>query len=390
MPTTIGAAAAPWPSLIYTGPGVGLVGISPVGNGNQGARPSQLYLSTDLVHWTNVTPPESQTEQNGAYGWFEHASFLNATTGWVTTWSPETTNVTIYRTSDGGKTWSAVSGGSHSGAGGATVLIQLLSPATAFKETLEPTGPAMSLQVSADSGQTWTTVYGGPPPVVAGSQSADQGPFEMPMVFASASQGFASQGIPPIEPALGGEPYLFSTSDGGSTWIPQSPPLPGPADACGPGGGPTVSCLFAAPSLSDPEHGVLPATVVSGAQAAVAFDVTADGGLHWTMASERSVPLTPTSSPSFDDPLVSVASASTWWLLGWTSTGAATQVSTDAGAEWTETTAPLPAGVPVTLDALGPTDALLGVAQETPSGGITKLLVTTDSGRTWKPVDLSS
>src|ERR1019366_8979734 len=157
--TTPPAASAPWPSLVYAGPGVAVVGISPVDNGNQGTRPSQLYVSTDMVHWTEVTPPRAQVTQNGGYGYFERASFLNASTGWVTTWNPATIGVTIYRTGDGGRTWSAVSGGGHSGNAGATVLLQLLSPTTAFKETLEPTAPGMSLQVSTNDGQTWETVY---------------------------------------------------------------------------------------------------------------------------------------------------------------------------------------------------------------------------------------
>lgn len=392
VPSTDPAALAPWPSLVYVGSGVAVVGINPVDDPYGGQRPSELFLSTDMVHWTNVTPPQSQVAQTGTYGGFEHASFLNDLDGWVTTWNSATTVVTIYRTTDGGRSWSAVLGGDHSDGSDATVLINLVSPTTAFREALEPTGPIMTLQVSTDSGETWRTVYNGPP--IRTGDNPPQGPFEMPMVFTDAERGFSSLDIPPSLPlSMVGE--FFSTSDGGSTWTPETPPLPVTAETCpGQGAGrSTVSCLFALPTFSDTDAGVLPATVVSGAQASVAFDVTEDGGVHWTLRSQRSASVTPndTQLPGvhFGYPFVSVASGSTWWLMGWTSTGVTTQVSADGGVEWATSTAPPFQGTPVALTALNATHALVTVQDETANGTTTQLWATADSGRKWSPCVLT-
>jgi hypothetical protein len=94
---------AAWPSLVYTGPGVGVVGMSPPSS-DQFAKPSSLYLSADLTHWRNVTPPGTQVASRlGTFPIFQHASFLSADVGWVTAFDPITEVVTIYRTGDGGR-----------------------------------------------------------------------------------------------------------------------------------------------------------------------------------------------------------------------------------------------------------------------------------------------
>ena len=53
---------SPSPSLVYVGPGVAVVGITP--DGYEGTGPSHLYLSTDMVRWKDVTPPQSAMYQN--------------------------------------------------------------------------------------------------------------------------------------------------------------------------------------------------------------------------------------------------------------------------------------------------------------------------------------
>lgn len=115
---------SPSPSLVYVGPGVAVVGITP--DGYEGTGPSHLYLSTDMVRWKDVTPPQSAIDQNSGYSYFVHASFLNSSTGSVTAWNPSTLEVTIYHTADRGTTWTAVSGGDPADVG--DTLVGLLSP----------------------------------------------------------------------------------------------------------------------------------------------------------------------------------------------------------------------------------------------------------------------
>lgn len=402
-PSTVALArAARWASLVYQGPGVVVVGVVPGGKQFGGGRPPLLYLSTDLVHWTDITPPQSQVTDNGGYPYFQQASFLSPSTGWVTSWNAATIDTTIYRTNDGGKTWSTVAGSAHSGAAGAATLIDLVSPTTAFEEDLEPTAPSTYLAVTTDSGQTWKNVYS--VPSSNGSYSVP-GPSLMPVTFTDPMHGFAAAGVPPVE-GLFGAGLFFATSDGGSTWVRQLPPLPEipRASTC-----PTrvssafsTSCVFALPTFSDSKHGVLAAVVTAGAKAYVAFDVTSDGGRHWTRTSQQSVTAilnstqatqaTELGEPGLSLPLISEPSATSWWLLGWSASRIATRVTTDAGSRWSTDIAPLPAGagIPISLVALDATHAILNTEQNTANGATTQLLTTTNSGRTWAPLHLPS
>jgi photosystem II stability/assembly factor-like uncharacterized protein len=385
-------AITPWPSLIYRGPGVVVVGISPLGAA--ATKPSRLFLSTDMAHWTDITPPQSQTAVTGTYDWFQQASFLNPRTGWVTSWSSATVKTTIYRTSDGGRTWTTVPGGGHSGNAGAASLIDLVSPTTGFEETLEPTAPLMSLASTTDSGQTWKTVYAGPPPTP--SNGRYQGPFEMGMTFTDARHGFAAVGVPPAE-SLSGEADFFNTSDGGATWLRQSPPLPDSPLTCPKTVLSTVSsaCLYTLPDSSDTRHGVLSAVVTAGTQAYIGFDLTSDGGLQWTKASQVSVTVTPNpvqggiqGSTTFGYPLISLVSATSWWVLGWSGSTATTELTTNGGTHWTTNDASLPPGSPTALAAIDGTHALLTVEDVTANSATTHFLATADGGHTWTTLNL--
>jgi len=384
--TTLPGVAATRTSLLYGGPGVVVVGTAPTGE----AGPPRLYLSTDAVHWANVTPPQSQAADNGSYGWFEQASFLNASTGWVTSWNPATIGGRIFQTTDGGKTWNSIPGGGHSGNAGATNLVDLISPTTAFAEDFEPTAPSMSLSITTDSGKTWKTIYKGPPPTPPNGRY--QGPFEMPMTFTDTRHGFAAMGVPPAE-SVDPEGDFFSTSDAGLTWQRQTPPLPDSPLTCPTSVDSTrttTACLYTLPRFFDTNHGILAAVMTQGSHAYVAFDDTSDGGQHWTRASQAPVTVTPNptqggvqGTATFGYPLISPASARTWWVLGWSGSTATTKITTDTGTHWTTSTAPLPLGDPTALAAVDSTHALLTIENVTANGATTQLLVTANDGRTW-------
>lgn len=157
--------ALPDMTLVYAAGGVAVVGVSPTCCGTQGEHASRLYLSTDLVHWREATPAGSgHGRVHGEHPMFATASFLDARTGWVTTFEPGASRVRIFRTNNGGRSWSSLPGGSHSANAGATTQVQLLTPTLAYREVLEPTAPAMSLSLTTDAGHHWQSVYGGPPP----------------------------------------------------------------------------------------------------------------------------------------------------------------------------------------------------------------------------------
>lgn len=238
------ASASPDVTVAYAQHEVAVVGVATFGSGNQDAAPSTLWLSTDLRHWRNVTPAAARRRSAaGDHPFFEHASFLNPTTGWVTTYSPAASSVTVYATTDGGRSWIVVARGGHSMAAGSTELIQLLTAGVAFIETLEPTGPGMSLSSTSDGGRSWRVVYGRPPPRQPGQPLA--GPFEMPMLFVSASHGFAADGIAPTYSFGPAEADFFMTTDGGRRWTRQSPPMDRAGGSCPPASTAQSSCMYA-------------------------------------------------------------------------------------------------------------------------------------------------
>jgi photosystem II stability/assembly factor-like uncharacterized protein len=376
-----------------------VVGVSPVGAGSEGAKPSRLYITRDLEHWRDVTPPQSQAPDASfqVYQVFEQASFINPSTGWVTAWNNTSFAVTVYRTSDGGKTWTTTGGLSHGMHAGAALLIDLITPTTAFAENIDPAGPETALMVTRNSGQTWKTVYTGPPPpATEGGPLA--GPDEMPFTFINALDGFSSLGFPPQAAfPTAGVGDFFYTVDGGSTWKRQSPPLPMSDLAC-----PTktnsessVSCEYSVPIFNNVAEGVLVSAVTSNLTGELAFDVTIDGGHHWSKRSERTVQArtypspVPDVGPSVGFPLVAIASPTTWWTLSWDKSTVTVDVTTNQGATWTQTSAPIPPGNPAVLAATNSNHALLAVNTVTTDGTTTTgLLATSDSGHRWKPVNL--
>jgi hypothetical protein len=253
-----------------------------------------------------------------------------------------------------------------------------------FLESLEPTGPFMSLKVTSDNGATWRVVYTGPPGVTQGERF--QGPLEIPITFADTDHGFGVQGDPPTDSILPGGADYFYTADGGITWTPESPPIPGATAACS-----AASCIYASPVFSGPDNGVLPAIVVSGSQATVEFDSTSDGGLRWAPGSPVTVAVVPNETQSLGSegyPLVAVASPSAWWVLGWSPHGVTTEVSADSGASWSRATYAIGRGVPTGFVALNATHALLSLESTSSNGATYELLETDNGGRTWGSLSL--
>ncbi|HVB26661.1 MAG TPA: hypothetical protein VNE21_01975 [Mycobacteriales bacterium] len=378
--------------MAYLQHGVAVVGAAPMGSGWQDYRPSTLWLSTDLRRWRDVTPTAArQRTRGGDYPIFEQASFLTATTGWVTTWDPAGVGVTVYGTADGGRSWTVVTHGGHSANGGATELIQLLTGQLGFAETLEPTAPGMDVQTTTDGGRSWRTVYAGPPPRQDGQLV---GPFEMPMVFLSASRGFSADAIPLADPILlPGEADFFVTSDGGRHWRRESPPMARPRAGCPPSSNSgSTSCLYGLPTFSTPSDGVLPAEVITRTTAAVTFATTTDGGATWTLASTLRVTVpvrAATVGYPARYPLISAAAANTWWVLMAGPSGTTSRVTVDAGHAWSATPDPSAPRSVVAFAALDASHAWLTALVNSAGGSSRAVYVTSDGGRSWQRLRVS-
>ncbi len=368
-------------TLAHVQHGVALVGISPIGGGYQSGQPSTLWMSTDLSHWHDVTPSASRQPFEGdLYVTFEQASFLNSSTGWVTTWNSWNLGVTIYRTADGGKSWTTAPAGSgHGDHAGDADWIQLLTPTVAFDENIEATASNMSLLVTTNAGTSWRTVYTGPPAAVTPTPS----PYEAPMIFVSQLKGFAATAIPPAEGQI--DQGFFETTDGGVSWRVVTPPLAPSTTTCPSDNLGTVECLFALPSFSDATHAVLATEVVDGAHATVGFDVTADGGSSWRLTTtvDVPIPLVPADSYPKSYALVATPSSRSWWIVSPNDGGVTTRVSADAGQHWSVTESGV-LGEPFAVSAIDATHALLETDITTSNGTTSAVYVTSDAGRSWK------
>ena len=317
---------------------------------------------------------------------FATASFLDARTGWVTTYGWGSARVRIFRTTDGGATWSSLPGGSHSPGAGSTTRVQLLTPTEAFREVVEPNAPAMGLSRTTDAGSHWQQVYGGPRPRRQGQPL--HGPFDMPMVFATSSLGFAADGIPPIVPFRRWPGYLWLTRDGGHHWQRQRPPPASFRRACGDAAPRKARyCLFDLPTVRSADRAVVTYLRRRRSGALIAFDTTADGGASWRTAAVRHVVVASTTRRGDSIALLSTPTLTSWWLAAPTSDGLTVQRTTNGGTSWHRCAAALP-GRATALAALDGRRALLTVMVRHRGDTSRRLLVTTDAGAHWTPADL--
>lgn len=385
-------------TLAYFRHGIGVVGVSHGCCGSQGSAPSQLWLTTDMRHWRNVTPPGSANGQfTSDAPTFQDAWFTDAHTGWVTTWDTGNLKIKIFGTNDAGATWSKVSGGKLSVHGGAEALVQPITATLAYKTTFDPAAPAMDLSVSHDAGRHWTSVYDGPPPRTHAHQPL-AGPFEMPTVFTRESRGFgadADLSSLPSDTFYPNPGYLFTTGDGGRTWTRQNPPLPATPRACPRAGDyrAKITCLDGLPTFTTSATGIAPVVIRERRLGVVGMEVTDDGGRSWHLTNTLNVPmpvarLTPTGSDVPAIPFISIASSRSWWVVTSPDGQVIARRTADAGRTWHRTVAPVPGRIDQ-LSAVSDREAWMTV--DAPIGNsndetVTELMRTTDGGRSWRRV----
>jgi photosystem II stability/assembly factor-like uncharacterized protein len=301
-------------------------------------------------HWHDVTPPTGEVASS---------YFLNPDAAWVEAGAlARPKSEPVYRTLNGGQSWQRL------GQVPSDCQLDFVDQLHGWCALLGGAAGSMQVDLSrtSDGGSTWTLVSHtsfDPRTSTPGSL-----PFgcDKTITFTSPTVGWASSFC------AGGSPYLYRTSDGGSTWHALAHvPLPK--------GGPT------------PEGEGLGVPVVHGSNVALTFNIggqpgataistSGDDGKTWRT---QLVP-DPTKQWNVDllDP--------THWRL---TDGKVLIATDDAGNHW-RTTTPLvimkdPLRQPSGLKFLSP---LLGWALAAPDGG--PLWWTIDGGITWKPVTITA
>jgi hypothetical protein len=329
--TTTFPPALPSVSATFLRPGWGIVALfnAPTPSG------ALLEMTTDFVHWRNITPPVPGPDQYGDTFSISDISFPTADCGWVVVGTPGI--LFLYRTTDGGSTWQNLGNTGQGGSAGEE-LVTFTDALHGWRQVIAPTAGQNRYSVTSDGGETWTAI-----------DTPGPWPESGLLTFSSASHGFSADSLPPSNALVTNLPVsafspLWETTDGGSTWHRDDPTSP-------PGQGATQA-FVGLPTFFGPDQGVLPLASF-GTGTTVVFYGTPDGGSTWSV--EGSV--VTTANPGSDRygnstgwPSVAESSDDTWWVVGGVTAGSAptVRVSADAGRYWTDI---IPTGLPPDLDS---------------------------------------
>ena len=250
--------------------------------------------------WYNATPPGV-----GRLGVSASLAVLDSNTAWVLAPGTDFFSDTLYRTGDGGVTWSSNTV-PFSGA-----YLQFLDPNTgrALAERDSGAGAeAVELFQTADGGAHWTSVFHDDPGRLGSSDSLPLAGIKNGMSFIDANTGWVTGSVP-----MDGEVYLYVTRDGGVSWSQQNLPLPA--------GYEKYQYLTQAPVFFGKE-GFLPLTIYRPNEADLTNYTTRDGGLTWSGDPSNPAQVIKPGLPSFAD-----------GLHAWCWDGSATMYTSHDGAQ---------------------------------------------------------
>ncbi len=210
--------------------------------------------------WLNATPPEI-----GTVSYSTGLFVLDTNDAWVLNPAADFFTGTLYRTSDGGLTWT--SNPVPFGGG----MLQFLDATTGRALADRGAGAgsqAVEMYQTSDGGVTWTSVFHNDPTQPGSSDSLPLSGIKNGMTFLDADTGWVTGSRP-----MDGDIYLFVTHDGGVSWAQQSIPLPA--------GYENYMYVAQAPVFFG-NDGFLPLMVYLSNLTEFTFYTTHDGGTTWS------------------------------------------------------------------------------------------------------------
>jgi photosystem II stability/assembly factor-like uncharacterized protein len=252
--------------------------------------------------WLNANPPGIAGVGSSAV-----LSVLDTETVWALVPSTDFFAGTLYRTTDGGLSWSSNPvpfGGAfiqfQNGSSGKALAVH---GATAGTETVE-------LFQTSDGGTTWVSMYHNDPSQPGASDNLPMAGIKNGMTFVDANTGWVTGSS-----ATAGEIYLYITQNGGTSWSQQKLPLPN---------GYANEQMMAQAPVFFGKDGTLPVWVYLPDKAVLTFFGSRDGGLTWMGTAAE-------SSQSKQTGITAIADAQHLW--SWDG-GADLYISADGANTW--------------------------------------------------------
>jgi photosystem II stability/assembly factor-like uncharacterized protein len=300
--------------------------------------------------WRDVTPRRVPFQP-------EDLQFVDARRGWFVANDCVAFKARVYRTRDTGRTWAASLVDATNCAGGSALALTFGDRRHGWLVRTFENGSFAELDRTADGGVTWMHL---PRLPILGR-----------VTFRTSRDGWLARSDF-VSPNT-----LYATSDGGRSWRRESVAVPR--------GWQTRQSYIDVPTFFG-RGGVLPVTLLSGHRAAVAFEVTGDGGRTWRLrAVERvSRDLVAPGSPFARYVPAAFASRTVWWVV-LSLAPPRLAVTTDGGRSWRSVRPPvLGRATTATLTAVSPRSAWLTLTAR----DRTQILATANSGRSWRAVPL--
>lgn len=233
--------------------------------------------------------------------------FLGRQDGWFSVFNVNTLAETLYRTTDGGRTWHGYAAPGHNMSAGSGDIVQFLTPARGWLVSTVGNAPAESLYSTTDGGTSWQ--------LVASLRTA-RGPGILPELGQVWFEPGGQTGW------LGGGLFsgaLYRTGDGGRTW--QQASIRAPAGS-----------QFGLPAGSG-QTLLEPVTLCTGA---LVLYRSTDGGTRWSQISAlpRATTATPAPGCGPTTMLVSFPSLQVGWLTAVRAARTVVYRTTDGGCSW--------------------------------------------------------
>ena len=294
--------------------------------------------------WYNVSMPNVSS--------FGSGFFQTASKGWVFAADANSGISSLFRTTNGGATWTAYNNLPFNGG-----ILQFLDDRNGFVMSGQGSGMhkhAIQLFQTSDGGATWTLKYAIDP-----SQPNNPLPFggiKQGMTFRDTSTGWIGGYTPTT-----GFIYLYKTADGGTSWAQQALPVPP--------GYENADMNTTAPTFFGTTDAILPVWMTTGVgQRDLFLYVTHDGGATWNYSAAFARNANTTE-------LVSTRDAFNW------NTGGFLQATSDGGATWRQLTSNATFGEGIReMDFVS---TATGWVLDMDDEGNTALYRTTDGGFTW-------